>query len=269
MKLYGICIVKNEADVIAQSLTHALKFCDQIFVIDNGSSDGTWETVKSLAQQFSGIVPFAQILEPFRDSMRSLVYNRHHHQLSDRDWWLRLDADEFLDTDPRPILVEANLANADFIQAWQAQFYYTDVDHQAWLAGKEDRNQPIVERRRYYRIDWREYRLFRNQPDQVWDETTAPQWPNGLTKIYNCRILNRHYQYRDPEQITKRLKQRYGHAQFQHVTSTNWETEIRAAKDLHYYQSGQPLHVNLLNFYAKRVSMKILEKLQQVPIFKN
>ncbi len=261
MKLYAICVAKNEGDIIAQCLLHALTFCDRLFIIDNDSSDNTWETVKELAQQYPQIVPFLQTSEPFRDSIRSLVYNQYHQELSDQDWWLRLDADEFLVENPRSILEAANQEKADFIQVWQAQFYYTDVDYKNWQEEKENFSLSIMERRRYYAVDWREYRLFRNQTHQPWNEATAPEWPNGLKKVFSQRILNRHYQFRDPEQIEKRLQQRYAHPQFKHVTSTDWKSEIRSAKNLDYYQQGYPFKIKFFNFYLRRIIIEVLNHL--------
>lgn len=265
MKLYGICLVKNEGDIIEQCLTHALQFCDRIFVIDNGSSDGTWEIVQSLAQKHDQIVPHSQILDRYREGIRTLVYNEYNQKLTDEDWWIRLDGDEFLYTDPRSVMADANKAKADFIKAWQAQFYYTDIDHQAWLAGKDNSQQSIFERRRYYQVDWREYRLFRNQPNVFWDENISQNWPHGLTTVHKQMIFNRHYQYRDPDQIKRRLAQRYGLPTFVHVTSTDWEKEIRSAKTLDCYQPDQPLKVNIPRFYAQRILTKIKFKLQKLP----
>ena len=37
--------VKNEVDIIDQSLRAAASWCSKIYVFDNGSDDGTWETV--------------------------------------------------------------------------------------------------------------------------------------------------------------------------------------------------------------------------------
>lgn len=38
MKLNAICIIKNEADIIIETLHNALRFCDTIYVFDNGST---------------------------------------------------------------------------------------------------------------------------------------------------------------------------------------------------------------------------------------
>lgn len=260
MKIYGICVAKNEEDIIAECLINATAFCDQIFVIDNGSNDATWGIVHNLAKEHSQIVPFLRTEEPFRDGIRSLVYNQYYQELTAQDWWFRLDADEFLSDNPRSALQRANQEKADFIQAWQAQFYFTDVDFKNWLADNENLSQSITERRRYYAVNWREYRFFRNQPNQAWKEATAPQWPEGLKKVASERIVNLHYQDRDPEQIQKRLKQRYGHTQFRHITTAaqDWKTKIRSVNSLDHYQPGQPLKIRRFKFYLHRVRKKLL-----------
>ena len=255
VKIYAICLIKNEADVIADCLRHAVQFCDRIFVLDNGSTDGSWEIVHSLASIHEQIVVEGQLKETFRDGMRSIVYNRHHRELSDHDWWLRLDADEFLVGDPRPVLAKANREHADFVTAWQLQSYYTDADFRHWETEKLSLDLPITQRRRYYSINWREFRFFRNQRDPAWVEDQAPQWPNGLTRVCSEKIFNRHYSYRTPDQIKGKLKSLLGHAQFRHVGSGDWTSRIVPAKGLHFFQDGLPPRLNQFNYYRKRLRM--------------
>ncbi len=45
MQIHSICLVKNEADIIEQTLKAGIDWSDFIYVFDNGSSDGTWEKV--------------------------------------------------------------------------------------------------------------------------------------------------------------------------------------------------------------------------------
>jgi|GEM_PF-612681 len=255
VKIYAICLIKNEGDVIADCLIHALTFCDRIFVLDNGSTDGTWETVNALAQHYPTIVIEDQLLIPFRDGMRSIVYNKYNHELADQDWWLRLDGDEFLEGDPREVLATANCEQADFVTAWNLQFYYTDADYKNWAAEKLEPHRPITERRLYYSANWREYRFFRNQPHQPWNEAVAPQWPNGLTKACSQRLYNRHYPYRTPDQIKEKLQARYGHEQFRHIDSVDWTSKLLPARQLNHFQEGQPPIINQFDYYAKRLRM--------------
>lgn len=268
MKLYGLCIVKDEGDIIAQSLTYALNYCGKVIVLDNGSTDETWPIVQRLAKQDPRIVPLGQTHEQYRDGLRSIIYNEFHRELSDEDWWLYLDADEFLAEDPHPFLHHAAGEHADIVRAWQIQFYYTDVDHQAWVQKKDKRETSIFERRRYYRIDWREPRLFRNHSTAPWDERISYKLPNGLTKRSRRIIFNRHYQYRDPEQIQQRIHNRLGHPTlFQHVHQPRWDSYIFPARTMNYYTDGDRWKfrlADLCSVYTANLRSKIRRKLVRV-----
>ncbi len=51
MKVFGIAMVRNEADVIRQSVLHHLSLgLDRILVVDNGSTDGTDRTLQELSR---------------------------------------------------------------------------------------------------------------------------------------------------------------------------------------------------------------------------
>jgi len=168
-KLCGICLVKNEDDIIEQTLSHAARYCDRIFVLDNGSTDETWSIVQRVAQRDQAIVPFRQMLAPFAESLRATVYNAVHSQLTDDDWWLILDADEFLAEDPRPVIETAVNDGADVIRAWMIQFFFTERDLENWEEGRDTRDRPVFDRRRHYMINWQETRLFRNRTRQCWN----------------------------------------------------------------------------------------------------
>lgn len=51
MKIFAIMLVKNEADIVASVLKDAEKWADKIFILDNGSTDGTWEIIQSLKNE--------------------------------------------------------------------------------------------------------------------------------------------------------------------------------------------------------------------------
>ena len=260
-KIYGICLVKNEDDVITQTLNHAATYCEKIFVLDNGSTDRTWEIVRSLSQVNPRIVLFAQTLEPFRRSLRSLVYYEVGAELSEDDWWLILDGDEFLAEDPQPIIRQAVREGADVIRTWQISFGFTEEDLRAWEEGRDSRDKPIFERRRYYRIDWQEKRLFPNRRDVSWGGTIVPA---SLKKTCTRRILNRHYPLRDPEQIQKRLLARFGHPScFHHVTSPDWRHVIRDSRRLVFYRDGDPwrfLLSGLAHYHRCKLKRRLRKK---------
>jgi glycosyltransferase involved in cell wall biosynthesis len=84
-------------------LNNALKFCDNIYVFDNGSTDGSWEFIREKAQSDARIVIAAHTDEIYRNQFRNRVYNMFHHLFSASEWRYYLDTDEMLTEDPRPI----------------------------------------------------------------------------------------------------------------------------------------------------------------------
>lgn len=42
MNIYAIMLVKNEADIVKSVIKDAEKWADKIFILNNGSTDGTW-----------------------------------------------------------------------------------------------------------------------------------------------------------------------------------------------------------------------------------
>jgi glycosyltransferase involved in cell wall biosynthesis len=262
MKLYAICLVKNEDDIIAQTLTYATRHCDKIFVIDNGSSDRTWEITQELAKQHPQIVPFEQTHLPYNDALRARVYNQVHQDLTDDDWWMILDSDEFMAEDPKALIAEARHDKADIIRSWQIQFYFTERDLAEWEAGHDTRDKSIFERRRHYLINWQEPRLFRNQKAPAWNTAVNNGTPNGLKRVWGRRILNRHYQFRDPEQMEKRLRLRFGHPSFRaHVTSADWRTAVRDSKKLNLYREGEPWRFSPsgVAYYYRKTALYMLQ----------
>lgn len=96
-KIYSLLLVKNEADIIRESLLAAMQWSDKVIVMDNGSKDGTWDIVQEMAAQDPHIVAFMQYTGGFRIGLRAKAFRAFRHEMTRNDWWcVRLDADEFL-----------------------------------------------------------------------------------------------------------------------------------------------------------------------------
>jgi hypothetical protein len=132
----------------------------------------------------------------------------HSHFLAS-DWWYILNADEMLTDDPRPMFIKAMQANKNQMRVWQAQFYCTDTD----LANydKEDKMLSVSHRRRYYRINWREPRFFKNSPKKNWPDNMSGRIPPFGQKLYRPSPICRHYTQRTPEQIQMHREIRLKH----------------------------------------------------------
>jgi hypothetical protein len=208
-----------------------------------------------VAEEHPGkVIPWGVERGPYRRDMRRVMYDELRTELGPDDWFMQIDADEFIDSDPRPTLARAASGGCDLVRTWQAQFQFTDVDLAAWEAGQDDRSRSICERRRHYMVDWREDRFFRNRPDRPW-EGTDQNLPTFTTKTARTTLVNRHYQYRDPEQMQRRLEVRAAartEIAFTHVTSTDWRSDVVPTKGLRTWEPGKAISPRPWRYYARR-----------------
>ncbi|MBV9388002.1 MAG: glycosyltransferase family 2 protein [Chroococcidiopsidaceae cyanobacterium CP_BM_ER_R8_30] len=224
MRIHSISLVKNESDIIEQVLKAALTWSDFIYVYDNGSTDGTWEKVVNLAKDHRQIVPYKQESKPMRDQIRSEAFNRYRSNSSNGDWWCRLDADEIYIDNPKRFLAEIP---QKYELVWSASFQYYFTDKDLVLYNQEPSlyadDVPVEKKCRFYINNWSEIRFFRYKEDLIW---TKNAWPDELYIHYPERIRLKHFQYRSPQQIQKRLNNRKNLEIFEHEKLANWETSV-------------------------------------------
>jgi len=201
--------VRNEGDIVAQTLSYAAQQMNLILVVDCGSEDDTICEVKKVAKKFDHVVLIGKLQNHHARQVRRHIWEHVHRHLSINDWWAVVDADEFAEQAIREKVKRAHKELADHIFSIHANFYYTESEANAWYEGKEsllDRSRPIETRRKFYRMHTSQIRLFRNLPWLRWNNDTS--WPDRLSKPASERIIYRHYQYRDIPQIQLRLKTR-------------------------------------------------------------
>lgn len=238
--IHGLCIVKNEADILQENLISALHWCDHIYVYDNGSDDGTWQLAKQLAQQHVQIVLYKQDNVLFSNALRADIFNEFRANADPQDWWCRLDADEFYIDDPRVFI--AKIPDR-FKTVWSASLNYYFTDRDTILYQQDPAKYlktPVQQRLRYYLNNWGELRFFRHSDDIVWTRTEDHGgFPTTMfnAPAYPVRIWLKHYQYRSPEQIERRLcirraaMQASTGAAFWHEVTPNWRTAIATKRD--------------------------------------
>jgi hypothetical protein len=266
MKLNAICLIKNEADIILETLNNALRFCDTIYMFDNGSTDGSWELICLEALNDERIKIAGQTDEIYRNQFRNRIYNMFHDLYSPLDWWYILDADEMLIEDPRPMLVKAMEYGKNQMRVWQAQFYFTDNDLAVY--GQEDKSLNVSERRRYYRINWREPRFFKNSPSEKWPENISGKVPPFCQKLYRLSPICCHYAERTPEQIKMRREIRLSNPySFLHVKNKSDHDWLKRSKDCFYYQEGEEMvfpFSDRLAYYANQTRYWLIWRVKSV-----
>lgn len=230
MKIFAVLLVKDEADIIKPVLENASEWADGIFVLDNGSADGTWEIVQSLKSEV--IRPWRQELGPYRRSLRADIFNEFRHLASPGDWWCNMDSDEFYVDDPREFLA-AVPRRYHVVLKKSIDYRLTKEDleeHQ--FSGKFEEDRNII---KYVEPTcWAETRFFRHRERLRWESSgpMATDLPQHVGLHYPEPILVRHYQYRSPAQIQRRLDVRNavprnkGGGPFKHIRQKSWQELI-------------------------------------------
>ena len=94
MRVFGISMIRNEADIVGLNIRYHLSLgVDRIVVVDNGSTDGTDRLLQQISSSDSR-VSWSRDDGPFLPSVVMTRLAREAHEAG-ADWVLPIDADEF------------------------------------------------------------------------------------------------------------------------------------------------------------------------------
>ncbi len=232
-KIYSLLLVKDEADIVALSLADACRWSDKVIVIDNGSSDGTWELIQRMAKENSTIVPFLRYEGSFHIGLRAQAFHAFRHEMRWGDWWcVRLDADELYPGDVRGFLARVPWY-CGMVKKRSTDYVITHEDiAEELLSGdfahdKEKLRYCLPQRRA-------ERRFVRHVPWLVW----LPRWryPHPWSPSWQYEIAVDHYQYRSIEQMQRRYANRQqakaeGCGSFSHEQGQDWQDYLYRRAD--------------------------------------
>lgn len=196
MIIYASMSVKNEGDIIADTIKHALLWADKIFVIDNGSDDSTAELLKNFGDR---VVVLSTFHGEFREGLKSIPFNwvNTSHSYPRADWWCIMDADEVYNEDPR-----------EFLRTLPDRYGRVCTNTIEFI-GLIDSNQPLLPESysHYIPLDWSESRFYRNTRSLIWCDF-KDNGPSGVGATYHRRIQVLHFPFRTDAQIRKRMEVR-------------------------------------------------------------
>lgn len=242
MKIYSLLVVKDEADIVGLSVGDACRWSDKVIVIDNGSTDGTWELINDIAARNPKVIPFMRHEGPFHIGLRAKPFKAFRREMRCGDWWcVRLDADEFYPGDVRRFLSRIPWY-CRTVKKSSIDYVITHEDLEAGLIGDSfESNRPQL---RYCLPERRaERRFMRHSPILVWFSRWRYPHPWGI--VAKERIPVDHYQYRSEAQMQRRFANRQkaktdGCGSFSHENGSGWRDYLRhrdecicIANDLH------------------------------------
>jgi glycosyltransferase involved in cell wall biosynthesis len=224
MKIHCLCVVRDEADILRHTLDAALTWADAIYACDNGSTDGTWEILQDYARRFPQTVVLAgRECGPFRNALLGEIATRFSDRAATGDWWCRLDADEIYAEDPRQFLAGVRRWH-EVVYAICLNYFFTEVDLERYQRDPDRYEKDWrPDRLRFYSTNYSDVRFVRHRPGVAWPDN----WPSDVWERRPApqRILMRHYDYRSPAQIQRRIRIRTRfteHDRFRHEKMARW-----------------------------------------------
>lgn len=169
--------------------------------------------------------------------MRADVFNHFRNESQPGDWWcFKLDADEFYVEDPRGFLPKIPL-KYQIVAKKSIDYFLTETDVENYqFTGDFLTDKPHIIH--IHKTCWAEQRFFRYRQNLVWNNDPNSHFPNRIGVLAPQTILVRHYQFRSPQQMQKRLDLRNNLSTkkeglaFRHVTQTDWHELLAGENDV-------------------------------------
>lgn len=232
MNIYGFMIVKDEADILGQTIESLLQHGGfrKIFVFDNNSTDDTFEVAQDFA---SDSLIVNRLDQTYCDDLKyDMVYSQSH-QFQEGDWFSILDGDELFCEDQVEVVSRAEAGGFNCIEHDTVQFYFTENEDCQHF----DRRQPAIQQRRHYLLNYGEPRIFRYSPQTRLTADLVKGRP-PLLNIAPVKLMVQHFQYRSAAQVERRIRNRIENNRtsnnWGHVHSARWTDYLVPARHLHH-----------------------------------
>jgi hypothetical protein len=211
-------MVNDEDDIIRHTIMNRMAHFDLMAIIDS-SHDGTSKICKELMEHYPG-----KILYKWDDTPLTIKYFRMKLYgmlmdagIDDDTWIWQLDTDIFPDLNRQDIIAAEEHADgeeANCMIARIAQFYPTFEDIE---------NKTYWRDFLYYSLNWRSKIIYKGISKLFFkgDDQETPSVPDERKSRLSPVV--KHYQYRSPEQIQKKIDRAYKVRSYSHIISQNWK----------------------------------------------
>jgi len=193
--VWGICLAKNEADIIEHTVRHFLnQGLDGLIVVDNGSSDSTVDVLRKLASEDDRLF-VGEDLEPAFHQGRKTSYLAHLAWRAGADWIVPFDADEqwFAPEVSLPDFLRSS--QADVVACAMYNVYPATADKTLDLSSAHTLRMESLP------TNWAKI-AFHARP-WVWVREGNHEVRYRGTRGAGLKL--RHFQYRSPEQVARKV----------------------------------------------------------------
>ena len=209
--LVAILAAYNEADIIGAAVSHLVEQGAFLYLLDDGSTDGTVEAARAAAGD--RLIGWESLADPAADRQRTFQWSRILDRKSelaasiDADWFIHQDADEFRES-PWPHLSLAEAVGLVDRLGWNAIDFevFTFVPERG---GNDSARDPVAGFTRYHpaaAYDRVQVRCWKKGPLAVDLKSTGgheARFPGR--RIFPVRFPMRHYPIRSAEQGERKV----------------------------------------------------------------
>ena len=218
--------VYDDEYVIEEVINHLLSQEIELVVLDNGSSDDTYEICKKFLGK--GLLLLSQFKTPTLQLYLRLRMLYEMALTQKPDWVIRSDSDEFLESGIKNLTLKKAISQADaegynLIQFDLFDFQLTDNDNESAKSIKEKLTYYSWQGDTVYRA-WKYFLGIR--PEDAGGH--YPIFPERLVyKIYPRKFVARHYCFQSKEQATKKMNDRIARTSDTAELNMGWHPHYR------------------------------------------
>ena len=249
--------VFNSVDILEEVIEHILSQGIELVVLDNGSTDGSYEVCEEFAKK--------NLIKLKRYPTSNFDYGLLSRILYDMalelkpDWLIRNDQDELLETGSDNVTLKEFIKNEDvkgfnLIQFDVFEFFMTDNDNEL--------EKSIKKKFKYY--SWQHdfaYRAWRHLPGTRVEDTLGhyPIFPEGFQyKIPEKKFVLRHYRFRNKKQAINNNKERLERLRNRPETKIGLLVHYKKISEKKYFEE---IDHNILNKYLEDNNWKYEKKI--------
>lgn len=214
-RMIGIMMIRNENDMLRETLTNLTKVYDRIFVLDGTMPEEEFLKGKKIMEEFQEvkfILRDADTAGPFpiRDGARKYLMEEVRKRYGVNNWVGILHGDEMYSKDPRPLLKEINPYRTPVVMIRLCHFFLHSNDGPKWEVLKE---KPVEERVTHYMWPGTPEDRFFYDFGKTNYEPSRHSLVVPYPQVYVSRkmindFIIKQYNYRTPEQMAERASQR-------------------------------------------------------------
>jgi len=257
MNIVGMLSVFNEADIIEEVIEHLLSQGLDLVVLDNGSTDGSYEICKKFTKK--GLITLNQIKTSKFEFPLILRILYDMALTRNPDWLIRSDQDEILESGNKNLTLKEAIEQEDangnnLIQFDIFEFFSTNNDN---LKAKS-----VKEKFQYY--SWQHdyaYRAWKHVPGVRVENAAGhmPIFPEDCKyRISEKNFVLRHYRFRNQEQAIRNIKFRIIRTEDIPERKAGWYSHFDKISKKQF----EPIDFKLLNKYNEDNNWSIEKKFQ-------